>query len=127
MMTALVVVRLCRKFKLCIRTETIKVTAVASNIRGTTANLRKGDLLTIEQLLFGMLLPSGNDAAFLLSSHFGQMIFLKLAYTEKDIEAIQSFQFNYHPYFVKYFLKEMNNVAEKLGMHGTHYDSPHGL
>jgi hypothetical protein len=47
-MTALLTVRLCRKFKMCIKTETIKVSSVASNIRGTTANLRKQDVLTIE-------------------------------------------------------------------------------
>lgn len=84
-------------------------------------------MLTIEQLLYGMLLPSGNDSAFLLASYFGNLIFQKYGYTEKDIETITSFQFNYHPYYVKYFLKEMNVTAEKLGMHATHYDSPHGL
>jgi len=48
MMTALTVVRLCRKFKLNVAVETIKITGVASNIRGTTANLRKNDVLSIE-------------------------------------------------------------------------------
>ena len=68
MMTALVVVKLCRRFKLCIKSETVKISGVASNIRGTTANLRKNDILTVEQLLYGTLLPSGNDAAFALAS-----------------------------------------------------------
>lgn len=127
MMTALTVVRLCRRFKLNLNSETIKISGVASNIRGTTANLRKNDVLSIEQLLYGMMLPSGNDAAFALASHFGNLIFQKYNYTEKDIENISSFQFNYHPYFVKYFLKEMNVQAEKIGLASTNFDSPHGL
>jgi D-alanyl-D-alanine carboxypeptidase len=48
MMTALVSVKLCKKFKLDIRKEAVKVTGVASNIRGTTANLKKGDVLSVE-------------------------------------------------------------------------------
>ena len=28
---------------------------------------------------------------------------------------------------IKYFLREMNLNAQKLNMHDTHYDSPHGL
>jgi len=48
MMTALVSVKLCKKFKLDITKKEVKVTGVASNIRGTTANLKKGDVLTVE-------------------------------------------------------------------------------
>jgi serine-type D-Ala-D-Ala carboxypeptidase (penicillin-binding protein 5/6) len=35
----------------------------ASQINGTSAELISGDILTIEELLYGMMLPSGNDAA----------------------------------------------------------------
>ena len=85
--------------------------SVASNIRGTTAELKQGDIFTAEQLLYGMMLPSGNDAAFALAKYFGKLLFVKKGYTDKDIEKIKSFQFNYHPYFVKYFLKQMNENA----------------
>ena len=40
---------------------------------------------------------------------------------------MQSFQFDYHPYYAKYFLKEMNDCAQRLDMQLTHFDSPHGL
>ena len=63
-----------------------------------------------------MLLPSGNDAAFALASYFGRMVFDRYNYSDKEIESITSFQFNYHPWYVKYFLKEMNAMAEKLSM-----------
>jgi D-alanyl-D-alanine carboxypeptidase (penicillin-binding protein 5/6) len=45
----------------------IFVSDVASDIRGTTANLKTGDLLSIEKLLYALMLPSGNDAAFALA------------------------------------------------------------
>lgn len=34
---------------------------------GTTAKLKEGDWLYLYDILHGMMLPSGNDAAFLLS------------------------------------------------------------
>lgn len=40
---------------------------VAANIRGTSALLKTGDLLTVEKLLYALMLPSGNDAAFALA------------------------------------------------------------
>jgi len=45
----------------------VLVSDVASDIRGTTAALQTGDFLTVENLLYGLMLPSGNDAAFALS------------------------------------------------------------
>ena len=50
------------------------------------------------------MLPSGNDAAFSLAKFFGKMIFERRGYDDKDIQRIRSYQFNYHPYYVKYFL-----------------------
>ena len=38
-----------------------------SQIIGTTAQLQANDTLSIEELMFGMMLPSGNDAAFALA------------------------------------------------------------
>lgn len=46
----------------------------AAEVTGTSANLKPGDTLTIEQLMYGVMLPSGNDAAFLLASFFGQIL-----------------------------------------------------
>jgi D-alanyl-D-alanine carboxypeptidase (penicillin-binding protein 5/6) len=38
---------------------------------GTTAELVVGDLLSVEQLLYGLMLPSGNDAAIVLAKWAG--------------------------------------------------------
>ena len=43
-------------------------------ISGTTARLREGDNLTLWDLLHGMMLPSGNDAGFLIADFFGRYI-----------------------------------------------------
>lgn len=37
----------------------------------------KDDLLTIEELLYGMMLPSGNDAAVALAMYFGSLLITK--------------------------------------------------
>jgi len=41
---------------------------------GTSAELRKGDILTVYQLLLGLMLPSGNDAAIAVACAMGQII-----------------------------------------------------
>jgi D-alanyl-D-alanine carboxypeptidase len=41
--------------------------------------------------MYGMMLPSGNDAAFALAKHFGKFLFARKGYTEKDIDKIRSF------------------------------------
>ena len=66
-MTCYLVIKLCKSWGLQIDKTEITVTSVASDIRGTTANLETGDVLTVEQLLYGLMLPSGNDAAFALA------------------------------------------------------------
>ena len=52
----------------------IKISKLSSKISGTTANLVEGDILSVEQLFYGMMLPSGNDAAFALADYFGTQL-----------------------------------------------------
>ena len=47
---------------------------LAASTIGTSANLKAGDELTILDLLYGMMLPSGNDAACALAEHFGAIL-----------------------------------------------------
>ena len=47
----------------------------AATIGGTSAKLRTGDVLSVWDLLHGLMLPSGNDAAITLAEHFGQYLF----------------------------------------------------
>lgn len=50
----------------------------AQQLGGTTANLLEGDTTKVHDLYFGMMLPSGNDAAYTLAEFFGSH--LRLAY-----------------------------------------------
>ncbi|MBL1096678.1 D-alanyl-D-alanine carboxypeptidase family protein [Streptomyces coffeae] len=74
---------------------------------GSAADLKKGDKLTVRQLLYGMLLPSGCDAAMALADTFGTG-----NTTAKRTAS---------------FISKMNKKADALGMSRTHYDSFDGI
>ena len=69
-MTAYLVLLLCEKWNIEDKTL-IKVSEDAAGIIGTSAELIAGDTLSIRQLLYGLMLPSGNDAAHCLAEWFG--------------------------------------------------------
>jgi D-alanyl-D-alanine carboxypeptidase (penicillin-binding protein 5/6) len=98
-MTALVVIRSGRLGR------RIRISqAVVSYVRNTgasSAGLRAGDVLTAQQLLEAMLLPSGADAALALADAYGPG----------------------WPAFVR----RMNALARRLGLHGTHFVNVDGL
>ncbi|QLH20419.1 D-alanyl-D-alanine carboxypeptidase family protein [Streptomyces sp. Rer75] len=74
---------------------------------GSAADLKQGDKLTVKQLLYGMLLPSGCDAAMALADTFGSG-----STTAKR---------------TKSFISKMNKKADALGMTKTQYDSFDGI
>ena len=66
-MTALVVLNLIDKFECSSQyaslSTTIKISRPVAQMNGTSACLKENDILTISELMYGMMLPSGNDAA----------------------------------------------------------------
>lgn len=66
-MTAYTVLNLVEKLEIDVDTELVTISEEASHVIGTSADLVTGDMLTIRQLMYGMMLPSGNDAAFALA------------------------------------------------------------
>jgi D-alanyl-D-alanine carboxypeptidase (penicillin-binding protein 5/6) len=72
-MTAFVVLRLMEKFNID-ESTLITIGTDATTTIGTTAELQEGDTLTLWQLLYALLLPSGNDAAHQLAEYFGELI-----------------------------------------------------
>lgn len=78
----------------------------------SVAEIEKGDTLTVEKLVEAMLLPSGNDAAYMLADAAGRVISGR-----DDISAWSA---------VEAFLKEMNGQARSLGMSGTNFTNPDG-
>lgn len=84
-------------------TDTVTVTedAVITEAGATLAGIHPGDQLTMEQLLYGLMLPSGNDAGAAIAVHMAG-----------SIDA---------------FAELMNREAQKLGATGTRFMNPHGL
>ena len=103
--------------------EVVEVSAFSAATRGSSARLQEGDKLPVSELLYGMLLPSGNDAANVFAEHFGDRF---PAPDAKD-RAIapdraggpNSGWFN--------FIAEMNREAARLSMAETHFNNPEGL
>ena len=79
----------------------------------SVADLREGDKLTVSQLVEAMLLPSGNDAAYVLAVNAGRRI-LNDQYANFILANTA-------------FMEEMNNQVQKLGMEGTHFANPDGI
>ena len=76
-MTSYCVLNLVEKFaesKYAQLQSNVKILRPISEVNGTTANLIEGDTLTVNELMYGMMLPSGNDAAVALGVHFGAII-----------------------------------------------------
>lgn len=88
--------------------EVLELVGAGSSV----AQIEKGDVLTVEQLVEAMLLPSGNDAAYILADAAGRII------AEDDtISAWDA---------VEAFIKEMNGQVRAMGLSGTHFTNPDG-
>ncbi len=68
----------------------------------STAGLLGGETLTAEKLLYGAMLPSGNECAYILADHVGDGS-------------------------VEYFVEMMNEKAQEIGAVNTHFANPAGL
>jgi len=84
---------------------------------GTTANLRAGTWITLSNLLYGTMLPSGNDAAFTLSEVIGYFLIAEQKCDSLDVlsklEKIDLTSENTANYVTE-FLKAMNAKADEL-------------
>jgi len=80
--------------------ETVTITPKMVNVEETTIKLRVGEKITVENLLDGLLINSGNDAAYSLAEYFGGK-----------------------PKFVE----EMNQKAVQIGLENTKFQDPAGL
>ena len=78
-MTALCAIDLCEKYKMNRNTTYFKVTEWAARTTGTTANLLDNAWMSVEDLLYGLMLPSGNDAAMVLAENLGAVIYFDKA------------------------------------------------
>ena len=100
----------------------------ADKTNGSTAGLKAGEKIRVSDLLYGLLLPSGNDASVALAEHVGSRLHQpdnarrddaqqSDAHQDKDAagEAYES------------FIAAMNQEAAALGLTQTEFKNPHGL
>jgi D-alanyl-D-alanine carboxypeptidase (penicillin-binding protein 5/6) len=66
-MTMIVCLKLCEKFEVDMSTTYFRASVGACSVRGTSAGLSGKEWVTVEDLMYGMMLPSGNDAALVLA------------------------------------------------------------
>jgi len=121
-MTALVVLDLVRKDE-TVLAEVVTVSRFAASTGGSSAKIRQGDQLPVGALLYGLLLPSGNDAANALAEHFGGR-FKPPSHSQPVPWTPRSA--GRAPAYVN-FVAEMNRRAKQLKMSKTRYVNPHGL
>lgn len=77
------------------------ITKEMINVEGSRIYLEEGDCLSVEMLLYGMMLCSGNDAALALALHY-----------DNNLED---------------FMMIMNDTAKLIGMKNSYFNNPHGL
>ena len=94
-MTALIVCEQCNVL------DRMRIPKEAVGIEGSSMYLKEGEVLTLQELLYGLMLSSGNDAAVALAIYCGGT--------------------------VEGFAEMMNDKARNLGMTGTHFSNPNGL
>ena len=94
-MTALIVCEQCNVL------DRMSIPKEAVGIEGSSIYLKEGEVLTLQELLYGMMLHSGNDAATALAIYCGGT--------------------------VEGFAQLMNDKARMLKMNGSHFVNPHGL
>lgn len=81
--------------------DIVTVSKNAANVGGSGINLRSGDKITLEDLIKGLLVRSGNDSAVAIAEHVGGSV-------EK-------------------FCEIMNDKAKEIGLNDTNFVTPHGL
>lgn len=94
-MTATIIIEKCNL------SDTIEISKKAAGTGGSRLGLKTGDKITVLDLLYGLMLRSGNDAAVALAEYAGG-----------DING---------------FAELMNAKALELGLTNTHFETPHGL
>lgn len=79
----------------------VRIPKEAVGIEGSSMYLKEGEILTVQDLLYGLMLHSGNDAAVALAIYCGGT--------------------------VEGFAELMNDKAQRLGMTNSHFVNPNGL
>ncbi|MCO6456240.1 MAG: serine hydrolase [Pirellulaceae bacterium] len=132
-MTALLVLRQARERPEVLREEVV-FSRRADQTGGSTAGVRAGERLSVEELLYGLLLPSGNDASVALAEHFGSRFEPPDADSAPQEPGSPQAPAAQTPAAgasaqdpLVRFVAEMNREAQRLELKQTRFANPHGL
>jgi D-alanyl-D-alanine carboxypeptidase (penicillin-binding protein 5/6) len=100
--------------------ETVTFSALADNTPGSTAGVKVGEKLSVRECLYGLLLPSGNDAGNALAEHFND----RFAPPDERLKSLGLA--NTSLVARVQFIAEMNREAQRLGLANTIYRSSYG-
>lgn len=81
--------------------DTVSISNNAVRVEGSAIYLKPGQKVPLEDLVYGLMLRSGNDAAQAIAEHVGGSM--------------------------EGFVYLMNEKAKEIGMKNTHFSNPHGL
>ncbi len=81
--------------------STVQISKAAVGVEGSSLYLKQGEIFTLKELLYGLMLRSANDAAVAIAIHVGGSL--------------------------DGFVELMNEKANALGLDNTHFTNPHGL
>jgi len=88
---------------------------------GSSVNLNEGESVTVNELMYGLLLQSGNDASVALAEHVGN----RVAEGIEKLEGFAAAATETDP--LKKFIMAMNAEAARLNLTNTNYTNPHGI
>jgi D-alanyl-D-alanine carboxypeptidase (penicillin-binding protein 5/6) len=111
-MTALVVLQSVQKDSSLLDGQ-VTFSERADATSGSSCDLKAGETVSVREMLFGLLVPSGNDAAVALSEHFGKQFEPPARQSTDDP--------------LPRFIAEMNRAAQRLELSATRFANPHGL
>jgi D-alanyl-D-alanine carboxypeptidase (penicillin-binding protein 5/6) len=111
-MTACVILQVAQQDP-AVLNEVVTMSERAARTAGSSCDLKQGEQLRVREMLYAMLLPSGNDAAVALAEHFGPRF--EPSSRKGSSDALSR------------FVAEMNRRAKQLEMASTRFVNPNGL
>lgn len=126
MVTAMVLVDYSQKFNFDLAKTKFSVRKSSAQVGGTTAKLNVGEVYTLKELLYGMMLPSGNDAAIAISEAISLMMNLKSKNKYFDPhwdDWFEEYQAKSYSYL---FINSMNEKVQRFGTIDTKFFNSHG-
>lgn len=119
MMCAFVVLELAERSPAVLE-ERVMFSQLAGTTSGSTAAIKPGESVTVRDCLYGLLLPSGNDAGNALAEHFNAR------FAAPDAEMLRFGLGNTNLSTRVNFIAEMNRIARRIGLTNTIYRSSFG-